>query len=110
MAPTANSLRRALKRTRNGATPDNAEAAVLLQARNENPADLATSTARPPDADLEAADRPSVITYSTAPVTGDGGGDNRTNADCSSTRDTSGSVADQHAASIPSDAGVISPW
>ncbi|MEU5613652.1 bifunctional FO biosynthesis protein CofGH [Streptomyces sparsogenes] len=64
MAPTANSLRRALKRARDGAALDIAEAAVLLQARDENLADLAASAARLRDAGLEAAGRPGVITYS----------------------------------------------
>ncbi|CAM5719074.1 FO synthase OS=Streptomyces antimycoticus OX=68175 GN=fbiC PE=3 SV=1 [Streptomyces antimycoticus] len=64
MAPTANSLRRALKRARDGVTLDVAEAAVLLQARDENLVDLAASAARVRDAGLEAAGRPGVITYS----------------------------------------------
>ncbi|MCD9589652.1 bifunctional FO biosynthesis protein CofGH [Streptomyces sp. 8ZJF_21] len=64
MAPTANSLRRALKRARDGVALDVAEAAVLLQARDENLVDLAASAARVRDAGLEAAGRPGVITYS----------------------------------------------
>ncbi|GAA2640573.1 bifunctional FO biosynthesis protein CofGH [Streptomyces axinellae] len=64
MAPTANSLRRALKRARDGAALDVVEAAVLLQARDENLVDLAASAARVRDAGLEAAGRPGVITYS----------------------------------------------
>ncbi|ATL86451.1 radical SAM domain protein [Streptomyces malaysiensis subsp. malaysiensis] len=43
---------------------DVAEAAVLLQARDENLVDLAASAARVRDAGLEAAGRPGVITYS----------------------------------------------
>ncbi|MGA6159935.1 bifunctional FO biosynthesis protein CofGH [Stenotrophomonas sp. NPDC087984] len=64
MAPTANSLRRALKRARDGVALDVAEAAVLLQARDENLVGLAASAARVRDAGLEAAGRPGVITYS----------------------------------------------
>ncbi|WP_374342930.1 bifunctional FO biosynthesis protein CofGH [Streptomyces sp. 8ZJF_21] len=64
VAPTANSLRRALKRARDGVALDVAEAAVLLQARDENLVDLAASAARVRDAGLEAAGRPGVITYS----------------------------------------------
>lgn len=63
-APTENSLRRALKRARDGVALDVAEAAVLLQARGEALTDLAASAARVRDAGLEAAGRPGVITYS----------------------------------------------
>src|SRR4051812_22291807 len=62
--PTENSMRRALKRARDGVALDVAEAAVLLQARGEALEDLAASAARVRDAGLEAAGRPGVITYS----------------------------------------------
>ncbi|MGW0330319.1 bifunctional FO biosynthesis protein CofGH [Streptomyces sp. NPDC003011] len=62
--PTENSMRRALKRARDGVTLDVSEAAVLLQARGEALDDLAASAARVRDAGLEAAGRPGVITYS----------------------------------------------
>ncbi|WP_189705971.1 bifunctional FO biosynthesis protein CofGH [Streptomyces anandii] len=62
--PTENSMRRALRRAREGVALDTAEAAVLLQARGEDLDDLAASAARVRDAGLEAAGRPGVITYS----------------------------------------------
>ncbi|KOX03568.1 bifunctional FO biosynthesis protein CofGH [Streptomyces sp. NRRL B-3648] len=62
--PTENSMRRALKRARDGVALDVTEAAVLLQARGEDLTDLAASAARVRDAGLEAAGRPGVITYS----------------------------------------------
>lgn len=62
--PTENSMRRALKRARDGVALDVAEAAVLLQARGEDLTGLAASAARVRDAGLEAAGRPGVITYS----------------------------------------------
>ncbi|MFI6639396.1 bifunctional FO biosynthesis protein CofGH [Streptomyces sp. NPDC050504] len=62
--PTANSMRRALKRARDGVALDVAEAAVLLQARGADLDDLTASAARVRDAGLEAAGRPGVITYS----------------------------------------------
>ncbi|MFJ9892614.1 bifunctional FO biosynthesis protein CofGH [Streptomyces sp. NPDC091280] len=62
--PTENSMRRALKRARDGVALDVAEAAVLLQARGEALDDLTASAARVRDAGLEAAGRPGVITYS----------------------------------------------
>ncbi|MFD7294869.1 bifunctional FO biosynthesis protein CofGH [Streptomyces sp. NPDC059897] len=62
--PTANSMRRALKRARDGVALDVTEAAVLLQARGDDLTDLTTSAARVRDAGLEAAGRPGVITYS----------------------------------------------
>ncbi|ARP71680.1 7,8-didemethyl-8-hydroxy-5-deazariboflavin synthase [Streptomyces pluripotens] len=62
--PTENSMRRALKRARDGVALDVAEAAVLLQARGEALTDLAESAARVRDAGLAAAGRPGVITYS----------------------------------------------
>ncbi|MFI6940421.1 bifunctional FO biosynthesis protein CofGH [Streptomyces sp. NPDC050418] len=62
--PTANAMRRALRRARDGVALDVTEAAVLLQARGEDLADLTASAARVRDAGLEAAGRPGVITYS----------------------------------------------
>ncbi|MGW1225508.1 bifunctional FO biosynthesis protein CofGH [Streptomyces sp. NPDC001478] len=62
--PTTNSMRRALKRARDGVALDAAEAAVLLQARGDDLTDLTASAARVRDAGLEAAGRPGVITYS----------------------------------------------
>ncbi|MDX3094510.1 bifunctional FO biosynthesis protein CofGH [Streptomyces sp. ME01-24h] len=62
--PTANSMRRALRRARDGVALDTAEAAVLLQARGEDLAALTRSAARVRDAGLAAAGRPGVITYS----------------------------------------------
>ncbi|MGI5250879.1 bifunctional FO biosynthesis protein CofGH [Actinacidiphila glaucinigra] len=62
--PTANSMRRALRRARDGVALDTAEAAVLLHARGEDLADLTRSAARVRDAGLEAAGRPGIITYS----------------------------------------------
>ncbi|MFF0030621.1 bifunctional FO biosynthesis protein CofGH [Streptomyces avermitilis] len=62
--PTANSMRRALKRARDGVALDVTEAAVLLQARGEDLDDLTASAARVRDAGLEAAGRAGVITYS----------------------------------------------
>ncbi|MFJ2649012.1 bifunctional FO biosynthesis protein CofGH [Streptomyces sp. NPDC087420] len=63
-APTANSMRRALKRARDGVALDVGEAAVLLQARGDDLADLCASAARVRDAGLEAVGRPGIITYS----------------------------------------------
>ncbi|WP_101388784.1 bifunctional FO biosynthesis protein CofGH [Streptomyces sp. TLI_146] len=63
-APTANAMRRALKRARDGVALDTTEAAVLLRARGEDLVDLAASAARVRDAGLAAAGRPGVITYS----------------------------------------------
>ncbi|WP_432758601.1 bifunctional FO biosynthesis protein CofGH [Streptomyces lydicamycinicus] len=62
--PTANAMRRALKRARDGVALDAGEAAVLLQARGEDLRGLCASAARVRDAGLEAAGRPGVITYS----------------------------------------------
>ncbi|MET8117357.1 bifunctional FO biosynthesis protein CofGH [Streptomyces prasinus] len=62
--PTENSLRRALRRARDGVSLDVTEAAVLLQARGEQLEDLCASAARVRDAGLLAAGRPGVITYS----------------------------------------------
>lgn len=63
-APTANAMRRALKRARDGVALDVSEAAVLLQARGADLTDLSASAARVRDAGLAAAGRPGVITYS----------------------------------------------
>ncbi len=63
-APTANAMRRALKRARDGVALDVGEAAVLLQARGDDLRDLCASAARVRDAGLAAAGRPGVITYS----------------------------------------------
>jgi FO synthase len=63
-APTAQAMRRALHRARDGVALDGAEAAVLLQARGDDLAELCASAARLRDAGLEAAGRPGVITYS----------------------------------------------
>src|SRR5690349_9898779 len=62
--PTENSMRRALRRARDGVALDVAEAAVLLQARGAALDDLSASAGRVRDAGLEAAGRPGVITYS----------------------------------------------
>ncbi|MEU6366262.1 bifunctional FO biosynthesis protein CofGH [Streptomyces sp. NPDC046931] len=62
--PTENSLRRALKRAREGVALDVTEAAVLLQARGADLDDLTASAARVRDAGLRAAGRSGVITYS----------------------------------------------
>jgi len=63
-APTANAMRRALRRARDGVALDVTEAGVLLQARGEDLRDLCASARRVRDAGLEAAGRPGVITYS----------------------------------------------
>ncbi|MCM2579011.1 bifunctional FO biosynthesis protein CofGH [Streptomyces sp. MTZ3.1] len=57
-------MRRALRRARDGVALDVSEAAVLLQARGGDLADLCATAARVRDAGLEAAGRPGVITYS----------------------------------------------
>ncbi|MGK5531679.1 bifunctional FO biosynthesis protein CofGH [Streptomyces sp. URMC 129] len=62
--PTATSMRRALRRARDGVALDVAEAAVLLHARGADLDELAAAAARVRDAGLEAAGRPGVITYS----------------------------------------------
>ncbi|MEU3738468.1 bifunctional FO biosynthesis protein CofGH [Streptomyces sp. NPDC032198] len=62
--PTANAMRRALKRARDGVALDTAEAAVLLQARGDDLKDVSASAARVRDAGLAAVGRPGVITYS----------------------------------------------
>ncbi|BFV57696.1 bifunctional FO biosynthesis protein CofGH [Kitasatospora sp. CMC57] len=63
-APTATSMRRALRRARDGVALDVAEAAVLLRARGEDLADLCATASRIRDAGLAEAGRPGVITYS----------------------------------------------
>ncbi|WP_395365306.1 bifunctional FO biosynthesis protein CofGH [Streptomyces sp. YH02] len=63
-APTANAMRRALRRARDGVALDVGEAAVLLRARGEDLADLVASAGRVRDAGLAAAGRPGIITYS----------------------------------------------
>ncbi|WBB58683.1 bifunctional FO biosynthesis protein CofGH [Streptomyces sp. WMMC500] len=63
-APTANAMRRALRRARDGVALDVSEVAVLLQARGDDLTDLSASAARVRDAGLAAAGRPGVITYS----------------------------------------------
>ena len=62
--PTANAMRRALHRAREGVALDVGEAAVLLQARGADLRDLCGTAARLRDAGLEAAGRPGVVTYS----------------------------------------------
>src|SRR3954462_14710237 len=62
--PTENSMRRALKRAREGVALDESEAAVLLRARGASLEHLPASAARVRDAGLEAAGRPGVITCS----------------------------------------------
>ncbi|MFI5531565.1 bifunctional FO biosynthesis protein CofGH [Kitasatospora sp. NPDC051853] len=62
--PTSSSMRRALRRARDGVALDVTEAAVLLQARGEDLRDLCASAARVRDQGLLAAGRPGVITYS----------------------------------------------
>ncbi|WP_457030667.1 bifunctional FO biosynthesis protein CofGH [Kitasatospora sp. P5_F3] len=63
-APTATSMRRALRRARDGVALDVAEAAVLLRARGDDLADLCATASRIRDAGLAEAGRPGVITYS----------------------------------------------
>ncbi len=62
--PGASSLRRALRRARDGVTLDPTEATVLLHARAEQLDDLLASAARVRDAGLEAAGLSGVMTYS----------------------------------------------
>ncbi|MFB9366503.1 bifunctional FO biosynthesis protein CofGH [Kitasatospora albolonga] len=62
--PTSSSMRRALRRARDGVALDVTEAAVLLHARGEDLRDLCASAARVRDQGLLAAGRPGVITYS----------------------------------------------
>ena len=62
--PTSASMRRALRRARDGAALDVTEAGVLLQATGEDLVDLCASAARVRDAGLATAGRPGVVTYS----------------------------------------------
>ncbi|WP_431680026.1 bifunctional FO biosynthesis protein CofGH [Kitasatospora sp. KL5] len=62
--PTVSSMRRALRRAREGVALDVGEAEVLLHARGTDLADLCGSAARVRDAGLAEAGRPGVITYS----------------------------------------------
>ncbi|HVA59595.1 MAG TPA: bifunctional FO biosynthesis protein CofGH [Mycobacteriales bacterium] len=64
MRPTAASMRRSLRRARDGMALDGVEAEVLLHAREDDLVDLSASAARVRDAGLEAAGRAGVITYS----------------------------------------------
>ncbi|MFE0459235.1 bifunctional FO biosynthesis protein CofGH [Kitasatospora sp. NPDC058965] len=63
-APTESSMRRALRRARDGVALDRTEAAVLLQARGDDLAQLCAVAARLRDQGLAAVGRPGVITYS----------------------------------------------
>jgi FO synthase len=63
-APTDASLRRALRRVRDGAGLDVTEAAVLLAARGAHLDELLDAAARVRDAGLVAEGRPGVVTYS----------------------------------------------
>ncbi len=62
--PSASSVRRALRRARDGATLDRTEATVLLHARGADLDDLLRSATRVRDAGLDDAGLPGVITYS----------------------------------------------
>jgi FO synthase len=61
---SASAIRRALARARDGKSLDQAEAAVLLQARGEDLTALLGHAARVRDSGLAAAGRPGIITYS----------------------------------------------
>jgi FO synthase len=61
---STNAIRRALARARDGKSLDQAEAAILLQARGDELTTLLGHAARVRDAGLDAAGRPGVITYS----------------------------------------------
>ena len=61
---SASGMRRALARARDGKPLDQAEAAVLLQARGEDLTTLLGHAARVRDSGLTAAGRPGIITYS----------------------------------------------
>ncbi|WP_111767638.1 bifunctional FO biosynthesis protein CofGH [Nakamurella deserti] len=63
-AASPSSLRRALRRAADGATLDQTEASILLQARGSDLDALSASAARVRDSGLLAAGRPGVITYS----------------------------------------------
>jgi FO synthase len=60
----ASAIRRALARARDGKTLDQAEAAILLQARGDDLDALTGHAGRVRDSGLAAAGRPGVITYS----------------------------------------------
>jgi FO synthase len=62
--PTANAMRRALRRAEQGVALDVAEAAVLLQARGADLGRLTATAARVRDAGLADVGRPGLITYS----------------------------------------------
>ncbi len=62
--PSPSAVRRALRRARDGVPLDEAEATVLLHARDAELDDLLASAARVRDAGLQAAGRPGVVTYS----------------------------------------------
>ncbi|MET7637390.1 bifunctional FO biosynthesis protein CofGH [Streptomyces sp. NPDC005438] len=62
--PTANAMRRALRRARDGVALDLEEASVLLRARGDDLSALTESAGRVRDAGLEEAGRPGVLTYS----------------------------------------------
>nr|BFE86676.1 hypothetical protein GCM10020093_092770 [Planobispora longispora] len=62
--PTEAAMRRALARARDGKALDQAEATVLLHARDADLDALVGYAGRVRDAGLEAAGRPGVITYS----------------------------------------------
>src|SRR5215210_5391149 len=62
--PSESALRRALRRARDGASLDVAEAAVLLAARGEQLDELLGVAGRIRDAGLVAEGRPGVVTYS----------------------------------------------
>ena len=62
--PTPSSMRRALRRARDGVALDVTEAAVLLHAGGDDLTDLCASAARVRDAGLVTAGRPGVVTYS----------------------------------------------
>ena len=61
---SASAIRRALARARDGKSLDQAEAAILLQARGDDLAALLTHAGRVRDSGLAAAGRPKLITYS----------------------------------------------
>jgi FO synthase len=62
--PAPSAVRRALRRARDGAVLDAAEAAVLLAARGEQLDELLEAASRVRDAGLVAEGRPGVVTYS----------------------------------------------
>ncbi|MFL6141382.1 MAG: bifunctional FO biosynthesis protein CofGH [Labedaea sp.] len=62
--PTESSVRRALRRARDGVSLDPVEAEVLLHARGEQFEALLDAAGRVRDAGLAAAGRPGVVTYS----------------------------------------------